>query len=329
VSGNTVSGIVDGLLTSSTNGLTQDLSPLIRKALGLNSNQQIPSNVKVVKISKFDKVSASYGVIISEDYSYDVFGYELLDNSFSKNESLNNSLLTAFQFKLPETSNNTASIPSIGDYFKVSFHIMIEGDTENVLFSKSGTLYTDSKFSTIESISVSSGFTSSTSQNATLSVYTQNQPAQGSRYNINYDYLAPKPNERINIRYNKNQIITDNTFAIETTRPVGADVLVKASKSIIVDIDLAIVVSSGFEKTSDIVKQNVKDAVVKALNATQLGTIVDRSDFINTAYSINGVDRVRITRFNRDGIVGMVESIKTEKNEYIQANEVNVTIEER
>ncbi|MCK9567792.1 baseplate J/gp47 family protein [Candidatus Pacearchaeota archaeon] len=329
VSGTTISGIFDGVFTATANGLAQDLSPLIRSALGLNSNQSIPNNVSIISLVGFEKVEMSGTEVISVDHVYDVFGYGIRDNIFSKFEATTDTSLSTTQIKLPSTVGNNINSPKIGDKVRVTFYISKTSDIENVSFSKSGNLYTQKIFAFVDVVSVSSGFTSNTSQAATLSIAPQNQPIQGTRYSAYYDYLAPKPNERITIRYNANQVITDNTFAIEQTRSIGADVLVKAAVPILVNLTIAIVVSRGFETSSAVVVQNVKDAITNALNSTALATTVDASDFINVAYTVSGVDRARILAFNKDGVVGQVLSITAQSNQYIQANKVLVQIETR
>lgn len=329
VTGTTITGVFDGVFTATANGLTHDLSSLIRKALNINSNTSIPSGIEVISLVSFEKVQAQDQEVIAVEQQYDVFGYEIYNNDFSKRESLSNTTLSKTQIKLPDTITNSDNEPKIGEKFRVTFYIGKTADTENVSFSKSGTLYTQKIFSFVNIISISSGFTSGVSQTATLTVAPQNQPIQGSRYTANYDYLAPKQNERITIRYNKNQVIDDNTFAIERARPIGADVLVKSAVPIQVNITLAIVVEKGFETSSAVVAQNVQDAVTQALNATALGTTIDESDFINVAGKIAGVDRVRSTRFNRQDAVGRVLSIIANSNEYIIANDVVVEVEER
>lgn len=328
LSGTSIQGVFEGIFTASANGLTQDFSSMIRTALDLTSNQSISSSVGIVKLSSFEKVQASGIEVIAVLQEYDVFGYQIKNNSFSKRESLENDSLTATQVQLPETLTNSENLPVIGDTFRVTFYIGTTSSTENVAFSKSGTLYSQNIYGFIDTISVSSGFTSGSSQTATLTVAPQNQPVQGTRYTAYYDYLAPKPNERITVRYNKNQVIVDNTLAIERTRPIGANILVKSSVSKKVNVTLLIVVKKGFENSSSIVAQNVKDAVTQALTATELGTTVDESDLIEVAY-ISGVDRVRSTRFNIDGSTGRVLSIVAQKNEFIQANDVVVSVEER
>jgi hypothetical protein len=269
VSGTSITGVFEGVFSASANGLTHDLSSVIRSALDISSNSSLPSNLQIVRLTKFEKVQASGTEVIAVEQEYDVFGYEIRNNDFSKREALQNTGLTPTQIKLPDTLTNTDNEPVIGDTFRVTFYIGQTNDTENVAFSKSGTLYTQKIFAFVDTISVSSGFTSGASQTATLTVAPQNQPSQGSRYTAFYDYLAPKSNERITVTYNKNQVIEDGTFAIERTRPIGADVLVKAAVPISVNVTLAIVVERGFETSSSVVAQNVADAVTQALNAAE------------------------------------------------------------
>jgi hypothetical protein len=92
---------------------------------------------------------------------------------------------------------------------------------------------------------------------------------------------------------------------------------------------LAIVVSPGFDTSSAVVLQNVEDAVTNSLNSTALATTIDSSDFINVAYTVNGVDRVRILEFNKDGSAGQVLSITAQSNQYIQANNVLAKLDTR
>lgn len=332
VQGTTFHKISNAIISVSTAGLTHDLSAAIRSYLGLSSSASIPSNVsvaRVVSVEDVELVSSGSNEVMSVINTYGVKGYKLLDNSFVKLESVKDIGLTRTQFSLPSTSDNIANLPEIGDKLRITFYITKTSDSENVSFSKSGILYTDKIFGIVDSVSISSGFTSAASQSATLTVSAQNQPAAGGRYTVFYDYLAPKPNERITIRYNLNQLIKDTTLTIEGSRPVTADVLVKAAVPLLVNIEFSIVVSIGYENSSTIVAQNVRDAITAALNATSLGTTIDESDFINAAYSVDGVDRVRTVAFNKDGEVGRVLSITADDNEYIQANNVTITVETR
>ena len=332
ISGTTFEYAQDVVFTVGTEGLEQTLSSAIRTYLSLNSNTSIPSNISVARVSKVERVTTPSTLsqeVTSVLQSYDIRGYSLLDNSFVLEESIQDNSLTAVEFVLPSTPDNVNRPPRVGDRLRVSFHIRRDEDSENVVFSRSGTLYTQKKFALIDTISISSGFTSTASNSATLTVSNLNQPATRSRYRVFYDYIAPKQNERITVRYNYNRLITDVTFSIEDTRPINADVLVKEAVAIPVDITLNVVVTNAFINNTETVRQNVVDAVTASLNAQELGTVIDSSDLISTAYTVEGVDRVRVIFFNRPGETGSVLSIAAFNNEYIQANTVTVNIETR
>lgn len=329
ITGTTFTGVFDSVITVSSSGLQHDLSTVIKSALGLNSTSSIPATVSVVRIISVDKVTTTSGLdVLSVDNVYDVKGYQLRDNSFVKSEAVVDSTLSTTQFELPGTPSNVANAPVLGDRLRVTFYIAIADDSENVSFSKSGVLYTNKTYALVDAVTRSSGFTSGTSQTATLTIANQNQPSAGTRYVVSYDYLAPKVNERITIRYNNNSLITDTTLAMEDVRPISADVLVKAANPVSVNVTMA-VVASGFENSSTIVQQNVEDIFTSTINAVALGTTLDESDLINAAYSVEGVDRVRPVLFNLEGQIGRVLSITAKENEFIQANNVNVEIETR
>jgi len=90
-----------------------------------------------------------------------------------------------------------------------------------------------------------------------------------------------------------------------------------------------IVVTEAFTNNTEIVRQNVQDAVTSELNARELGTVIDSSDLINAAYTVDGIDRARILFFNIESEPGSVLSIQAEKNEFILANTVTVVVETR
>jgi uncharacterized phage protein gp47/JayE len=330
VSGTTIDLATDIVYTVGTAGLEQNISTAIKSHLGLSSNDPIPSNIRLARVTKVDRVSTTSSLDVLEILqSYDLRGYSLFDNSFVKEESIVDSSLLATEFVLPSTPDNAAEPPSVGDRIRVTFHIMTLEDTENVSFSRSGLLYTNKRYGFVDTIAISSGFTSGSSSAATLTVTNINQPATRSRYKTFYDYTAPKINERITIRYNRDKLITDVTFAVENTRPINADVLVKASVAIAVNVTMNVVVTNAFINNTEIVRQNVQDAVTAALNSQALGTIVDASDLISTAYTVDGVDRARIIFFNKAGEAGSVLSIIAGKNEFIAANTVSIIIETR
>jgi hypothetical protein len=320
--------------------LTINLGTAIRSALGLSSVESIPSNLKVARVVSVEKVEATTSNdVLSVEQEYDIKGYILRDNTFFKSESVEDSssiattqgrnLLSYNEFRLPDTITNEDNPPAAGEKVRITFYYTLDSDVENVSFSKSGTLYTNKIFAIVNSLIISSGFTSGASQAATLTVYALSQPNTGSRYQATYDYLAPKQNERISLRYNLNSLIGDSQLAIETTRPITADVLAKESQPILIDITMNIVVFSEFTNNSLTVKQNVQDAITGALNANALQTTIDSSDLIAIAQGIEGVDRARVLYFNTADEAGTVLSITAQKNQYLQANEVIINIETR
>lgn len=330
VSGTTFARVYNAVFTVSNSGLIHNLSSVIRSVLGLSSNDSIPTSVSVVKVTSVEKVVANDSFdVLSIEHEYDMQGYGIKNNSYDKSESIQDIELLSTQFSIASTPSNTINAPTIGNSLRVTFFIGTTSDTENVSFSKSGTLSTQKIFATIDSVSISSGFTSASSQSGTLTINNMNQPATGNRYTIYYDYIAPKSNERITIKYNKNSVITNGTLLIENVRPISADVLAKSAIALVVDVELDIIVTSAFKNSLPIVKQNVQDAVTAALNTTSLGRIIDRSDMVNVCYSVNGVDAVDVIAFNLENEAGSVPSIKAQKNEYIQAGLVTVNVRSR
>lgn len=327
VTGTTITGAFDVVYTVATAGLKQDLSSALKTVLKLSSKSSIPSNIRVSRITKVEKVTTDSNLnVLSADHTYDVLGYHLLDNTFVKSESIADAALKVTEFVLPSTPGNSSTIPTTGNRLRVTFYYTASADSENVSFSKSGTLYTNKRFALVDTIAISSGFTSGSSATATLTVSNLNQPATRSRYKATYDYLAPKANERITITYNYESLITDVTLAIENTRPINADVLAKSATPILVDAVMNIQVTDDFANSSTIVLQNVQDAVTTALNANALNTKVDSSDLVESAYTVTGVDSARVIFFNVTGKTGSVLSIQALKNQFIRANTVTIQL---
>jgi len=330
VTGMTIAYAADIVFTASNNGLTHDLSPAIRTFLSLTSKDSLPTNAKIGRLVKFEKVSTDSGLnVLSVLNEFDVLGYSIKDNSLVIDESVKDTSLSNYQIKLPSTLDNTNNSISIGDRLRVRFYLVYASDSENVYFTKSGTQYTQKKFAFVDTLAISSGFNSTSSNAAILNVSNMNQPLAKSRYRAYYDYTAPKTNERITITSNYNKLINDVTLLVENNRPITADVLVKSAEPILVDVTMYIVVTEDYKNSSSVVRQNVQDAVTNALTTDLLNQIVDASDLINSAYTVSGVDRARIIYFNKTGSNGSVLSIVSQKNEYIIANNVSIVIEER
>lgn len=318
VQGNTVTIVKDAIVDVINSGLTINLSKLAGSGSKL---------IRVCKIEKVTTVSQYNNEVISSICSYDLTNCKIADNKVYYNESYLDQGLPYFSITLASTDNNIANTPNIGDKLRVTLYYTVENDIESINFSKNGTLYTNKRFLTVNKLFVSSGFTNSTATKILLTTF--NQPSYSGRYRVTYDYTAPKQNERITIRYNYNKLIADVTFNVENTRPINADVLVKQANELSVDVTMYIVVSDQYKTTSTTVAQNVTDAIIAALNTGVLGGVIDSSDFINQAYSIAGVDRARITYFNKSNNTGSLLSITAQNNEYFSPGSVVVNVESR
>lgn len=326
-SGTTFNKIKDVVFTATSNGLKQNIAEAVRKTLSISSSAVIPSNISLSRITKLEKVTTTTGgEVISTDFTYDILGTSIKDNIFYANEMVDDDTLNNMDFVLPSTVNNLSQPPRIGDQFKITCYYTITSDSESVSFTRNGTLYTNKIFAFIDKFYVSSGFTS-TSVRFVVSYF--NQPATGSRYKTFYDYTSPKQNERIVVRYNYNQLISDTTFNIEIARPINADVLVKAAKQVLIDLIMNVVIKPEFVSSEATVLQNLRDRLAAAINTNKLGDILDASDLVSVAASVSGVDRARAVYFNENGQIGTKLSLTAKKNEYFTANLVQVQSEQR
>jgi hypothetical protein len=235
-------------------------------------------------------------------------------------------------FVLPATTNNTLTgstnnLPTVGDLIRVTFYYTIDNDSENLSYTRIGSLYTNKKFALINQIYVNSGFQASLSTKFSATSFTK--PSVGARYTAFYNYLAPKQNERILIQYNYNKLISDATFTIENSRPINADVLVRSAKLILIDLTMNVVINQNFLTTSSTVLQNLRNQLVAALTTTQLGQTIDQITLINIAQGVQGIDRARILFFNVTGLPGQVLSITANEDQYFQSNSININTETR
>lgn len=332
INGNTITKATDIVFTATSTGLKQSLLEAFRKASGATSNSSIPSNVKIIKISKLEKVntiSNSSNEIMNVACTYDIKYGSIQENSYFMNEFMADLSLNAFDFVLPSTLNNINSVnsPKIGDKLRATFYYITLNDIENINFTRNGTLYTNKNFAFINKCYVSSGFNSSLSTKLIISNF--NQPITNSRYKIFYDYLAPKPNERIIIRYNYNKLIGDVQLGIEKSRPINADILVKEAKQILVDLTINVTINKQSLSSSALILQNLKDTLISNINSTGLGATLDASSLISAAFSVSGISGARIIYFNKSGISGQVLQIKAQNDQYLTSNNIIVNLETR
>jgi Baseplate J-like protein len=318
----------DIVFTATRNGLKQDLAEALRVALGISSDTTIPS-IEVKRIAKLEKVTvASDSTVLSTLVSYDLKNTRLKSAGPGMFQDLS---IGSTEFVIPGTINNLGSSANqnglkIGDKLRVTFYYSRK-ESENLSFVKNGTQYTNKVFSSVDKIYKSSGFTASNSTRLTIGSF--NQPAINSRYKATYSYLAPKQNERITIAYNYNSLVSAATFAIESSRPVNADIIVRQAKSSTLDLTVNIVISSDYLNSQATVLQNVRDKLTSLLTATGLNQVVDEVDILNNITSVAGVNRARILFFNISGSVGSILKFQANKDEYYVPGKITINTETR
>lgn len=328
ISGTTRTKVVDALLVvTAGSGFELDLRPAILTALGQNT---LPSTVKVTKLRKFERVILNNNDLVeSVDNVYDIKNYKIKDNSFDLDSALADTSLNSTQVILPQTPNNVDAQLDTGDIVRVSFYFMNTSDSESLFFSRNGTQTTNKIFQTIERIAIGAGFQNAAGViNGTVVISNFNQPLSNTAYDVDYNYTGPKENERITVNFNHNALINQATLAIENTRPITADVLIKAAEAIDIDMTIRIVLLEEFANQEQTVLQDAVDAVSTFLNANSLGTTIDQSDVVNALYGVSGIDRVQVLNFST-GDSGNLLSISAQKNQYLRAGAVTITTEER
>jgi phage-related baseplate assembly protein len=334
VAGTTLFLAQDVVFTATMAGLQQTLEPALQAVLGLPNDVSIPSNVKlarVVNLANVDTYTTGSNIVLKTLATYDMLNTTIADNLYFADWMLSNPSLDNFSFVLPSTANNilvsngTSNLPAIGDQLQVSFYYTVDNDYENLSYTKIGQLYTNKKFALIDQIYVSSGFKSSQSTKFTATSFTK--PSTGARYSIFYDYTAPKQNERILIQYNYNQLIGTTTFAIENSRPINADVLVRAAKVVEINLTMNVVIDPLFLTTQTTVLQNLQNQLTAALTSNTLGPEIDQITLINIAQGVQGIDRARILVFNVNGLPGQVLSIQANQDQYFQSNIITINTE--
>lgn len=335
ISGTTMAIAKDIIFTATSSGLHLNLQEALRKALNLSSSSSVPNNIKIAKIVKVEKVitySPTTDIVLKTLVTYDVKNTTIANNLYYASEMLSNTALPNLDFILPSTVNNTSTsttnnLPNLGDKLRVTFYYTTDNDSENLSYTRIGTLYTNKKFALINKIYVNSGFKASQATKLTATSFTK--PGLGARYTAFYNYLGPKQNERIVIQSNFNNLISTATFAVENSRPINADVLVRGAKLVQLDLTMNVVISQNFLTTSNSVLQNLRDQLVSAMTTTLLGGTVDQITLINVAQGVQGIARARILYFNVTGNIGQILSIIANEDQYFQPNNIIINTETR
>ena len=256
----------------------------------------------------------------------DIHGYSLLNNLYDKNRCSIDQNLNALEFVIPNINNNPTIYQS-GDIVRITCQVYNTSEQEDIIVRSSSQKITKNTFGRINSISVVSGFRNSANLlRGSMSIEFFNQPASFSPYNCDYSFIAPKNGERIQISYNYNRLILDVTNAIELSRPITADVLVKEAFSLPVDIFGTILINDNFLLESENIKQNAITALTSALNTNSLGSKIDYSDIISVVAGIRGVDSVNISIFNKSGLSGRKAFIQSLENQTIIPGTISLEV---
>jgi len=304
---------LNGFAGNMYDGNILDLKSILKSYLAVNN---IPENYFVGRVSSV-KIGSQ---------TLDLNNYSIKNNSYDSNVASSLSSLSDFQVKIPDTSYNNLVSYTSGTTIECVFDLMIPNNSETLFFYSSEDRITEKYFLRISNISVTSGLRSlSGILSGSISISSFNQPTQGSGYFSDYNFKAPKDGERISVNYNLNKIIIDSTSAIETVRPITADVIVKEAFSLPADVTGTIVVTSGFENEQDSIVENVSNAISNLLNTATLGGLIDYSDLISTGASIQGVDSIDISLFNESGKTGRRSFLQALDNQNIVAGIVLFT----
>jgi phage-related baseplate assembly protein len=305
---------IDGVASLVSNGLVFDLESEITEALGVSS---LPTSVFIGRVDSIK--------VVETGQEYDVAGYTLFDNSYSFKTANIDSSIKRTGFVLPSTVINSVINPSSGSTIRISLLVADSNSFEDLFFPGDGSVSTNQMFGRLERVSVSSGFRNSIGNLVgNLTIKPTSQPNVGLSYATDYDFAAPKEGERITLRYNLNSLISDVTIGIENVRPITADVLVKESFSISVDVSGEVLVNEDAINSTSTIIENAQNAIANLLNTATLGSIIDYSDVISVATGVTGVDSINISLFNETGSVGRRSFIKALDNQNITAGTISL-----
>jgi hypothetical protein len=260
-----------------------------------------------------------------ETFKYDLQNYEIASNTWDR-LAISNTSLSDTEFSLASTSANADQEPISGTGLAVTFYITYP-NIERIPVSSPGEQISTYKYVFVNEIRIDSGFRNlSNVLSGSILVSSLTQPNTNSQYLSNYSYSAPKEGERITVSYNYDRLMADLTAAIETVRPIGGDVLVRKKDSIDVYTDLEITSTPQFSGSTSILQGSVQQRVNEFINSQVSGAYIDASDIINAVYSVGGVDRVVLTKFNTENAYAIKKTIVGKDDKYFISKSVVVSV---
>ena len=314
---------IDSVFTSTNEGLTIDLSERIRQELG-----SLPAGVQVARVASVTSVRIVEGSVRSTNFSYDLQNYELANTTWDRDVILGSGL-NSTSFSLASTAANSEVAPISGTGLAVTFYITYPA-TERITVSSAGDQFTSEKYLFVTEVRVDSGFKNlSNLLTGSIAISATTQPTTNSQYFANYSYTAPKEGERITVTYNYDRLMADLTLAIEPVRPIGGDILIRKKDSLAVYVEAEVTPLPSFTGSTSVLQSSLQQRISDFINNQTSGSTVDASDIVNALYSVAGVDRVIMTKFNTEDVSAIKKSIVGNDDKFFSTKSAVVNIVSR
>lgn len=138
--------------------------------------------------------------------------------------------------------------------------------------------------------------------------------------------ILPVVGETLTYTYNYFSICQTLTDAVETVRPITADVLIKMATQISVDVSVSVVPDETITDDTEFAN-DVKTEIETYLTYKDLNGKVEQADLVNLIYNVSGVDNVVIpfTKLAKSGGSGTAD-ISFGKNEYCYFGTITVVV---
>jgi uncharacterized phage protein gp47/JayE len=136
--------------------------------------------------------------------------------------------------------------------------------------------------------------------------------------------VGPYPKD-ITLTYFYDKNIDDiQAFLNQDDYNTGADILVRQSTEIPVDIFFELIIFPGY--TFATVTDNIRTVLVAYVDSLRLGESLEQSDVINQIYTVSGVDRVVLpmSKFNKTSLNGAADRVIANKNAYIRLSTLSI-----
>lgn len=314
---------IDAVYTSTSEGLQINLFEIIRQKLG-----SVPADLKLAKVASLESVNIINGVVNSTNFAYDLQNYELNTGLWDR-AAVKNTTLNATSFALSSTDANAEVSPISGTGLAITFYV-VYSNTERIAVSSAGDQFSSERYVFINELRVDSGFRNlSNVVSGSISISAVTQPTTNSQYFVNYSYTAPKEGERLTVTYNYDKLMADLVNSIEAVRPIGGDILVRRKDSVDLYVDVEITPLPLYTSSLGVLQSSVQQRIEQFINSQTSGSTIDASDIVNIAYSVNGVDRVIVNKFNTQDRTAIKKSIVGRDDKYFISKSVTVNVVSR